>query len=211
MKTFFIVMMLAAAGLGAQTKTLTLTGPATAKPGDTVALTLTAAGGTNTNSAGIQWTMGLPSGGYTATATAGTAATAATKTLSCTADTTFCMLWGMNATIIGNGVVTTYSVKVPAGAVGGGVSFPLSGILGATAAGLAQAISAGTPYTLTVQVPIKQDLNGDGKTDAADVQLMVNEVVAAQGSPGACVHDMTGDGKCDLLDVIMVLLKALGQ
>lgn len=51
------------------------------------------------------------------------------------------------------------------------------------------------------------DLNGDGRTDVADVQLAVNQVLV----PGVCGSgDVNRDGSCNVADVQMVVNKSLG-
>ncbi len=205
MKQAFLLLL--AASAVAQTATMTLSGPSTAKAGQTISLFLSASGTTNTGAAGFQWAIALPVN-YTATASAGAVATTANKTPTCTADNSFCLLVGQNATIIPNGTIASISLKVPASAVAGSQAFPLSNLIGVDAAGINVATTSTGTYSLTILD--KRDLNGDGTVTAADVQLMVNEVIAARTSPGACVDDLNGDGKCDLVDVFQVLLKSLG-
>lgn len=53
------------------------------------------------------------------------------------------------------------------------------------------------------------DLNGDGVVDALDVELMVQEVLATQANPAACVNDVNHDGVCDVLDVEAVVAAVL--
>lgn len=191
----------------AQPVAFTLTGPATAKPGSTVIMTLSAAGGTDTGSAAVQWHVGLPAG-YTATAALG-AADSANKTLTCTADASTCIAAGLNISVIPNGAVAVYTIKVPAVAPIGSVSFPLTGIIAvsSTVAGVVSAVptSLGTPYALTIQ-KIPQDLNGDGKVDATDVFLMAAQSVGS----APCTDDQNADAVCNPYDVLIVVLKALG-
>lgn len=201
------IFLLLAASAVAQTATMTLSGPSTAKAGQTISLSLSASGTTNTGAAGFQWAIALPAN-YTATVSAGAAATTAVKTPSCTTDGSFCILVGQNATIIPNGVIASISLKVPASAPASPQAFPLSSLVGVDAGGINVATTSGAAYSLTITD--KRDLNGNGTVDATDVQLMVNEVIAARTSPGACVDDLNGDGRCDLLDVFQVLLKSLG-
>lgn len=205
MKQAFLLLL--AASAVAQTATMTLTGPSSAKSGQTISLSLSASGTGTTGAAGFQWAIGFPPN-YTATVSAGAAATTAVKTPTCTADGSFCLLVGQNATIIPNGVIASISLKVPASAMAGPQAFPLSSLVGVDAAGLNVATTATGTYSLTILD--KRDLNGDGTITAADVQLMTAEVIAARTSPAACVDDLNGDGKCDLVDVFQVLLKSLG-
>lgn len=204
-----LAVLLFAASAFAQGATLTLAGPATAKAGQTISLTLSvagASGASNSGTAGLQWGITLPPG-YTANVAAGAVATAASKVPSCTADGSFCLLTGMNAALIGNGVAASISLKIPASAAGA-VPLPLVKMLGVDAAGVNVAMTSGVAYTLAIID--RRDLNGDTKVDAADVLVMTNQVIASQANPAACVDDQNGDSKCDLVDVFNVVLKALG-
>lgn len=182
-------------------QTLTLSGPATARPGATVTVSLTAAA---SGSAALQWAVGLPAG-YTATVVAGAAATG--KALTCNASNAFCLLVGQNATVIGNGVVAAYSLRVPA-SVSETAALPLSSLLGASAVGNPVTITSGPAYSL--QILAHEDLNGDGSVTAADVTLMTTQAIESQTTPSACVNDLNSDGRCDVLDVMQIVLKSLG-
>lgn len=200
MKLFLIAW---AAIASAQT-TLTLSGPATARPGQTINLTLALAGSTPTGPAALQWSLTTPAGFSVTSATEAAAATAASKTLNCTAARTLCLLYGMNANVIGNGGAVALSVSVPAAASPGAAALPLAGVLASTAAGAGMVISAGTAYSVTILA--RADLNGDGAINATDVSLMATE---AKGD-AACTDDQNGDGKCDVIDVFIVILRSLG-
>lgn len=183
---------------------LTLSGPQIVKAGTTPTLTLTLTNPQGTGPVGVQWTTTLPAGVVVNSVTLGGVGG---KSLYCTPDSSMCMVVGMNTTTIPTGVVVGMSVKIPATA-SGTLSFPLTGLTGADATGSAYTLT--NPTTYSVVVSPKQDLNGDGKVDELDMQVMVNEVLAAKNNPSACVDDLTGDGKCDILDVLQVVLKALG-
>jgi hypothetical protein len=179
MKHFSILTVLAAAlfasALPAQT--LTLTGPAMARPGSTVAVNVTLAA-PPVSLAATQWSVTLPAG-YVATAVAGAASTTAAKTLYCNPLSTLCLTVGINTNLYAAGVVATYSLVVPATAAPGPVTIPLSGVVGATLDGSAAVLNAGTAYTFNVLT--RTDLNGDGKVDILDLQLMIQEILT--GSP----------------------------
>ncbi len=203
-RTLFLLLLILP--LKAQSTTFTLTGPATAKPGTPITLTLAAAGTTDTGAAAVQWTMGWPTG-YTAAVVAGAADTG--KTLSCTAPSATCIVWALNTTVIPNGQVAIYTVNVPANATGT-VTFTLSALVSASPLGSGVTSTAGATYTATISP--KEDLNGDGKVDLTDVQLEVNQALLASTTPSACtpVWDTNGDGKCDVLDVLHEVLKVMG-
>ena len=52
------------------------------------------------------------------------------------------------------------------------------------------------------------DLNGDGITDASDVQLAINQ---ARGLSPCSTGDINKDGSCNVTDIQLVVIKALGR
>jgi hypothetical protein len=52
------------------------------------------------------------------------------------------------------------------------------------------------------------DVNGDGRADALDVQLVINCVLALADDPDA---DLDGSGRCDAVDVQLVINAVLGM
>lgn len=205
------LLWLIAAVLVAQPVTLTLTGPATIKAGQTLPLTLSAAYpvGASANASAFQWSLNYPSG-----VTAVSSATSVpTKVKVCTADQATCILAGsgsgtqpMNMTAVNAGAIASYVLQLPS--TPGPLTISLSGLVAVDGTGLNVAAVSGTPFVVAVLDP--RDLNGDTKVDAADVSIMITEVLASKTNPAACVDDQTGDGKCDLLDVAKLILKALG-
>jgi len=160
-------------------QTLTLTGPATARPGTVVAASL-ALTSPPASLAALQWSVTLPAG-YTATAVAGAASVTAAKTLYCNPASTTCLTVGINNNVYAAGVAAVYSLTIPATAAPGPVSVPLSGLVGASLAGGNAPLTAGTAYSVLILAPT--DLNGDGKTDVQDLQIMIQRIL----EPGATV------------------------
>lgn len=179
---------------------LTLSGPATAKSGASISVALSSS---QAGAAMLQWSLTLPTGFKITAATAGAASTAASKNLSCTADFVMCIDYGLTTTAIGTGVIANYTILVPPTATGP-VSIGVSGPMGASPTALAFPIVAGAPLSITTKIPA--DLNGDGKVDSTDLNLMISEIL----SGGACPDDQDGDGKCTVIDAMVVLLKVLG-
>ena len=202
MKPLLTLLFVALAAFG-QTATLTLTGPATVRPGQQITLSLgeVATGG---NPAGVQWAITLPGSGWTASATAGAATTAVSKTLFCNSVGTFCLIVGLNPNTIANGPVAQYVVSVPANATTGTAQIPLSNLLSGNADGIFIPATSGPTYSVTVLA--LTDLNGDGKTDILDLQLLIPQIVGTS----ACSNDLNGDSKCDLLDALILIRAALG-
>ena len=203
-----LIFFLFAAACFGQAATLTVSGPASAKVGSTVTLTVSATGVTSTGAAAILWGVTPPTGFVISAATAGSVATAAGKTLTCGPGNAYCVVAGLNQTVIGIGTLATYTITIPATAAGGSTPFPLIGLSAATPGALALVLTPGPTYALTVVA--KADLNGDGKVDGADMTLMLNEVLASRTNPSACVDDQNGDGQCDAVDLMIVVLRALG-
>lgn len=195
-------LFLLAVGMQAQT-TLTLTGPASAKQGTAVSLSLSSGGATANGPAGLQWSLTPPVGVTVSGVTAGASATAASKQVACNAANLLCLVYGVNQNVIANGVVATMTVQIPANANPGPASFPLSGLVAGDKNGVAMTISSGATYSLNVLS--RADIDGNGSVTSADVSLMANQVTS-----GTCTDDQNGDGRCDLLDVLVVVLRAMG-
>ena len=197
-----LLLALIAALASAQTVTLTPTGPATVRAGQALTVTISSSGATANGPSGVQWTAAPPAG-MTITAVApGAAATAASKSIACNATNTLCISYGINQNVIANGAVAALTVQVP-GTATGPASIALSGLVAGDKNGGAMPTAAGAPYAFIVLA--RSDLNGDGKTDSADVLLM-----AQQATGASCTDDQNGDGACNVLDVLIVSLRALG-
>lgn len=144
-----VMLFLAVSLLQAQ-DVLTLSGPSKVRANTTQTLTLAY---TNPvpDAAGIQWTLGVP-GGYAAVPAAGPAGTAAGKELACAA--ALCLLVALpnalNLNLIASGTVATYKLSIPLGTAGQTIRLPLSGLLGASPAGLSVPIVSGPVYSFTI-------------------------------------------------------------
>ena len=191
---FLVLLLVGAPSVFSQT-TFSLVGPVNARPGTTVSLSVCIKGG---SPAGIQWTLGYPAN-YTGTAVAGTEAIAAGKTLACGTLSEVCLVYGINANLIADGAVATYSIPIPLTATPGLVPIPLTGLVAASVLGDEIPSLEGVPYSLLVLG--KTDLNGDGHTDDADINLMVRQALRL----APCTGDQNGDAKCNLIDVILVI------
>ncbi len=154
--------------------------------------------------AGLQWSLALPAG-VTVTEIPGNADNAASKTLACRTDGTMCIVYGVNQTMIGSGDVAVYTITFPANTPPGNYTFTLAGIQGVTLADLPLAVAAGAPLTVTLLSNF--DLNSDGKVDALDVGLAVQQ---ALGKTACNTADFNGDGACNLFDVQAIIRAALG-
>jgi len=192
------LLALALPALLAAQSVLTVTGTPIVRPGQTVTATLGLTSTVANPVAGIQWTIGIPTG-YTATAVIGTAGTAAAKTLYCTADKSKCLIAGANQNAIANGPVAGYTIPVPARTAAGLVQLPLSGLEAGGSIGLAVPLVSGPAFSF--RVAAKADLDLDGDIDSADVQSIIDQALGLV----PCTGDQNGDGNCKILDVLIVI------
>lgn len=198
-----LLLILAVAGYS---QTLSLTGPTSARPGGTVPIVLTLTNSAAQQVVGIQWSILYPAGGYSATVTPGAILTTASKGTQCTTDNSFCLVVGQNVTLINNGAVANYALKVPANAAGGTVTVSLSGILAVYPTGLNAPINTAASFTFAISPA--QDINGDGVVNTADFTAMLAQVLGANSVPPVpCVADPNGDGRCDIFDLINIVIK----
>lgn len=161
---------------------LTLTGPVVAPNGSSVSLTVSLVNGNGP--AGLQWDMsGLPSGAQVSSSVTG-------KTTNCTV--TRCLLSGANTTAIPDGPIATIKYTEPAATVTAAVL----ATLGATPAGAGEAVTA--PMSITIPVQSNCDLNGDGKVDATDIGISIQQALASTTATPT------------ILDVVRVIIAANG-
>lgn len=182
--------------------TLTLTGPTTVRPGQTIELELATGG--SPEPAGLQWTLTLPAG-FTAQAAAGSAAQAGEKTLYCSEDVSLCLVVGLNPNTIPNGKLARYAVTVAPDTAKGQYALHLSGLVAGSAKAILAPVNSGSLYE--IRVLARSDLNGDGATNMLDLNLMLDQVLGR----AACTDDQNGDGKCDLIDLLAVIRGALDE
>jgi hypothetical protein len=209
MKRLLSVFLLANALLWAQTANsanLTLVPPATATSPAIVQVSLQNSPGSAP--AAIQFTVGATKDVTGIVATIGAAGTAANKLIGCGAwvnSSLTCIVYGVNATAIGNGVIASLSVNLVSGL--GVTSEPLTLTPVSMADGNAVAVAA-TSSGASIPVSSACDFNGDGVIDMKDIQLVLSQAI---GGAGACTAagDINKDGKCDVFDVARVVIAVL--
>ena len=186
--------------------------PVSVYPGQTTLLNVNLTGSAGLNIAGIQWNHLLVPNA-TVSIAPGAASSSANKGVFCNTPQSMCLVTGLTGPIgaqqvsnnaYGDGVIATINMTVPANTPAGVQQLSVVGALAAAQQGWFVAIADAPAFQLTVLSLC--DLNGDGKTDANDVTIIVNQ--ATQKAP--CANDLTGDGVCDAQDVQRVVIAASG-
>lgn len=151
--------------------------------------------------AALEWSTVFPAsiGG---TWTAGTAITAANKTLACSVTGTICIAYGLNQNIIATGVAGVLQL-LAASSVRGPQTVTIGGGLGAGVSALGVAVSTSN-LLVTVYSPF--DLNQDGKVDALDLALVIQQAI---GVTVCGTADFNHDGVCNVLDVVALVVDSL--
>ena len=146
MRILFLILLLFSfqANLAfCQSSALTLAS-GSGQPGSTVPLNLTLSNASGQPS-GVQFTLVYNASDFsTITVTAGSAATAAGKSLSCQPSTgqLLCLVWGINATTLGNGTIAVVNATLGTGSVNVTRPIQVTGAVAAAADGTSLAITA---------------------------------------------------------------------
>ncbi len=209
-KKLTALLLFCAAGAFAQQLTLSVLNQGQVRAGNTLQLQANLTGSTAATMAAFQINVRATIPGTWAVQ-AGTTATAAGKTFTCAAPDAAsqdfrCILAGMNANTIADGVVGTITLDIPASAPSGQVSIIPSNTLGASGAGDPVPLTANT-LNFTLASPLSPcDLNSDGLTNVQDVQLIVNQILGL----AAATTDLDGDGKTTIIEFQRVANAANG-
>src|ERR1022692_1362799 len=151
--TGLVAFFMSGATAFCQSDALALSSGATT-PGGTVSLNLSLSSPSGSQPAGIEWIfVYLPSDIFAISASAGAAATAAGKSLSCAGSpgSYLCLLTGLNGNVVQNGVVAVLTVTLSAASSGATIS--VTNALSASTAGSAIQTTA-TGGTITTGVPL---------------------------------------------------------
>ncbi len=212
MKITILALLFSSLLFGQAQLSINQNSPVSVYPGQTAQLNVNLSGSTGLSIAGIQWNHSLVPNA-TVSIAPGSASSLANKGVFCNTQQSMCLVTGLTGpvgsqvvsnNVYADGVIATINMTVPANTPAGIVPLSVTDTLAAAQQGWFVPIMAAPAYSLTVLSMC--DLNGDGKTDADDVMLIVNQ--ATQKSP--CTNDLTGDGVCDAQDVQRVVIAASG-
>lgn len=207
-----LLFLLGAAAAAAQPQ-LALVSPITPvkvwPAGQPIAVSVTLSGSAGQNIAGVQFSLTLPAGAALVAA-AGTASTAAQKSVTCgpkAGNTVTCMGVGINSNVYADGDVADLTITIPvSGAVPASFAFVPSGAEAAALDSTAIVTAAGAIATVPLANPC--DLTGDGKVDLSDLQAFIAQ---ATGGSACTTGDLVGLGKCDIVSAQRIVDAALGQ
>ncbi len=107
-----------------------------------------------------------------------------------------CLLFGVNSTVISDGTVISGTITVAASASPGLAPYHVSNVV--AAAGDGSTVALGAPADLNFVILDRLDLNGDGKVDLVDVNIVVQQAI---GNTAVTNCDVNGDSVCDVRDV----------
>ena len=172
--------------------------PNTITAGATTTVTLTYTQLPATPAAGLEWIVTIPTGATIAWAP-GPALAAVNKTMTCSTNGLTCLAYDLTTNPIGNGVIATGTLTVPAK---GAQTFAVATPLGSTGAGISIPMMGGAVGILATS---PYDLNSDGLVNVADL------LIAAQQAAGVlpCTTANFDNGHCDIVAVLKLVADSL--
>lgn len=163
--------------------------------GQTATITVTLSGSAG-NLAAVQFFLPAPAS-FSITAAAGSAVTAAQKSLSCArnlaGDVYGCVVSG-GANLLADGPLAVLKVATAPGVA---ASFTLTNLLGSNPAGDSPGVPILAGPVLSVMLS-SCDINGDGATDPKDAQNLLDQLTGVIVPAAA---DLDGDGKTTVIDL----------
>jgi uncharacterized protein (TIGR03437 family) len=160
-------------------------GNANGLPGATVTVPVQYSPGSNI--AGIQFDLGYDSTSLSIAGTAGSAATAAGKSLatsSISANLQRFIVSGLNQSVLGAGVLVNLSINIQGGVANGNYALHLSGVMGVDINGVSQALSSsdGNVMVVSPAMPAISISSIDNGASNLPGPIAAGEIVVLQGS-----------------------------
>ena len=162
----------------------------TATPGNPVVLNLSLNAPSGNQPAGLQWTLAYSTTDFSAiSVAAGSAATAAGKTLSCNnvSGSTTCLIWGLNSNTISSGVVATVTLTVSASTLQTSSIVQVLNSVASSASGVAISSTASGATVTIVQtgtIPVTVQTTTPGASFVVD-GVTYNSTQLFNWSPGS--------------------------
>jgi hypothetical protein len=102
--------------------------------------------------------------------------------------------------------VAKYTIVLPTTATGS-FTTTLTNPTAVNRTGGAIVMKAGAPLVINI-VQGREDINSDGKIDAIDLLILVDQIL---GRSECGTSDVNGDGKCDLTDALLIAQAGISQ
>ena len=210
MKHLLLLCVLAISVFAQATNTFQLTAPAPTRPSSTFILNVNLTG--SGLPAAFQFNVNAPADITAITVADGTSTTAASKQVQCspyTAGSMTCIVYGLNQTTIATGQVAIITATLSGTPTQTSEIFSLTNSVEADMSGVLIA-STISPVSVTGSILSNCDLNGDGVTNVADVNLMISWVLGTATPPSGISCDVNNDTKCNVDDAQIIVNASQG-
>jgi uncharacterized protein (TIGR03437 family) len=157
-----------------QSVTLSI-GSGSATAGATVSVPITVASSGGAQTAGLQWSFSYSSDITSVSVVAGSSATDAGKTITCSGTT--CLVLGFNTTAIADGTVATATFQIASNPSNTSILVQITGVVASTATGTSIPATGGSG-TITLPVPPPTGGGGGGGGGGATVSVGVSPLTA---------------------------------
>jgi uncharacterized protein (TIGR03437 family) len=157
-----------------QSVTLSI-GSGSATAGATVSVPITVASSGGAQTAGLQWSFSYSSDITSVSVVAGSSATDAGKTITCSGTT--CLVLGFNTTAIADGTVATATFQIASNPSNTSILVQITGVVASTATGTSIPATGGSG-TITLPVPPPTGGGGGGAGGGATVSVGVSPLTA---------------------------------
>lgn len=169
----------------------------------------------NVSITALQFTISIPNNFSGAAATIGSVATTANKQLLCGAIaqnpiTETCLIFGLNTTPLGNGVIAAIQTNVWSTPVGSTSNIvKITNIVASDGTGTQVTLNQTSSFNITVLSNC--DLNGDTIMDILDINLEANWILGLSVASPTFTADMNNDTQSNILDLSLLINNVLSQ